>query len=57
MKTPKKPIMIEVVETKHDKPRKSSLLTVTNKPYRKRSVTIIAPAGIKEESSNSSEGD
>merc|ERR1739848_30389 len=47
--TKKQPRVIEVVETKHDAPRKSSMLTITNKPVRKRSVTILSPAGIKEE--------
>jgi len=56
-KPPKKqPRVIEVVENKHDAPRKSSMLTITNKPVRKRSVTILSPAGIKEEDTSSDGG-
>ena len=54
--TKKQPRVIEVVENTHNTPRKSSLLTVTNKPVRKRSVTIVPPAGIKEEETTSSDG-
>ena len=32
------------------------MLTITNKPIRKRSVTIIPPAGIKEEDTSSDGG-
>ena len=32
------------------------MLTITNKPVRKRSVTILSPAGIKEEDTSSDGG-
>ena len=55
----KKHRIIEVVETSDVRPRKSSLMVSSagKAPVRKRSVTILPPVGIKEEDSNSSEGE
>ena len=52
----KQPRVIEVVESKHDSPRKSSLMVSAGKPVRKRSVTIIPPEGITEETTSSDGG-
>ena len=48
----KKQRIIEVVETSDVRPRKSSLMVTSpgKAPVRKRSVTILPPDGIKEES-------
>ena len=48
------PIVIEVVENKSEKPRKSSMMMAPSpRNIRKRSVTILPPEGIHEEDSSS----
>lgn len=51
----KRSLVLELVETTHNAPRKSSFLHVGNKVERKRSVTIISPKQEDEESSCTSD--